>query len=739
MRSLQLNRKHLKIIAIIAMVVDHTAWGFVDFYSPLGQCLHIIGRLTIPIMCFFIAEGYKKTTGLRKYIGRMVIFWLITIVPFYLFFHEEYGFRQNIIFDLLLGLLVLTVTDSRNLSRAKKVLLVAAIFTVSMIIGGWPVLPLVYILIFYYGKDFKQQAKWFCTFTVSFLIMLSGLIYLNQLYHFSHYEWLWYEKAYFLGFMLALPLLKCYNGRKGDYPFGRYFFYIFYPAHFTILYLIKVAYASFGIYGVYVFMHIFCIVATLVLLAYILHVKPSKAQVSIIFFITFAVMYMIGFLIEITSSDINVLIAAIKVEYFGEALVFIGITWFISAFMRITLPKIIYAVEVIITIITLLMVFTIEYNTYFYKDIALNTDGPFPRLELTYGFGFYMFMVYAAILCLLFAVLGIRTLKRSVGIERKRILWLLPGIALPWLVSGIRALNLTGGYEITSLGIIGIVFCFAIILIRFGYFDSVQVAYENALNRRSEAVMVIKLNHYITYINDFMKKLFPELKEGMDVCAIQFFRKLLYDNEKYYTADNKIYEMKLEPLIESGYTQGYVIWSVDVTEHINNLKHIKSIAQTDSLTSLYNRNYYESTIREYLSSRQTGAMFMIDVDNFKTVNDTYGHTVGDHVLEAVGYVLKSITNYNVIPCRIGGDEFNIFVNDITDTANLSRLADSIIDNFRRTLTERKLPNEITMSIGIATTVKQDSNDMVTFEELYSNSDKALYLSKNSGKNQYHFY
>ena len=67
------------------------------------------------------------------------------------------------------------------------------------------------------------------------------------------------------------------------------------------------------------------------------------------------------------------------------------------------------------------------------------------------------------------------------------------------------------------------------------------------------------------------------------------------------------------------------------------------------------------------------------------------------------------------------------------------LADSIIDNFRRTLTERKLPNEITMSIGIATTVKQDSNDMVTFEELYSNSDKALYLSKNSGKNQYHFY
>ncbi len=117
MKSIGLNRTQLKIIAIISMVIDHIAWGFVDFYSPLGQLLHVCGRLTVPIMCFFIAEGFTKTKDLKRYIFRMAAFAAISIIPFYLFFHEEYGYRQNIIFDLLLGLLLLTVLESKKLKK----------------------------------------------------------------------------------------------------------------------------------------------------------------------------------------------------------------------------------------------------------------------------------------------------------------------------------------------------------------------------------------------------------------------------------------------------------------------------------------------------------------------------------------------------------------------------------------------------------------------------------------------
>ena len=61
LRMRGLSRNQLKLIAITAMVCDHLAWGFLDFMSPLAQILHVIGRFTLPIMCFFIAEGFRRT------------------------------------------------------------------------------------------------------------------------------------------------------------------------------------------------------------------------------------------------------------------------------------------------------------------------------------------------------------------------------------------------------------------------------------------------------------------------------------------------------------------------------------------------------------------------------------------------------------------------------------------------------------------------------------------------------
>lgn len=156
--KLSLNREQLKFIAICSMVIDHVAWGFVEFYSPLGQFLHVLGRLTIPIMCFFIAEGFRKTSNLKAYIERMITFGIIAMIPFYIFFHEEYEYRTNFIFDLLFGLLALTVLESSFKKRA-KVLLMILIFATSLLIGGWPITPTLFIIIFYYGRTFKEKVK----------------------------------------------------------------------------------------------------------------------------------------------------------------------------------------------------------------------------------------------------------------------------------------------------------------------------------------------------------------------------------------------------------------------------------------------------------------------------------------------------------------------------------------------------------------------------------------------------
>ena len=234
-----LNRTQLKFIAICAMLCDHFAWGFLDFYSVPGQILHIIGRFTLPIMCFFIAEGFRHTSSRVEYIKRMVMFWIVAIIPFYLFFHEVYDYRQNIIFDLLLGLLMLAVLENKKLKLWQKISLGTLLFVTSALIGGWVIMPILYILVFYYVRDFKKQAAWICGLTVALEVFLVVAIWLNGIWHFSHYDWPWYDKLYFLGFMLPLLLLKRYNGEKGKDIIGKYFFYLFYPLHLVAIYIIK--------------------------------------------------------------------------------------------------------------------------------------------------------------------------------------------------------------------------------------------------------------------------------------------------------------------------------------------------------------------------------------------------------------------------------------------------------------------------------------------------------------------
>lgn len=735
---MQLNRTRLKLIAIAAMVCDHVAWGFLDFNTPLAQIMHVIGRLTIPIMCFFIAEGFKNTSSLKKYILRMLLFWVISVIPFYLFFGEMYDYRQNIIFDLLLGIFALVITTHKTLPKFAKCGLLMLLAAISLLIGGWPLLPMAFILIFYYKKDFKSYSKWIFWFNTIFVTALILLVLLNEHLHFSGYDWIWYDKLYFYGFVLALPLLKLYNGEKGSFFLGRYFFYCFYPAHFIVLYSLKLCYSSFGVQGIYCWLHVVAIILTIVVLFFIARSTPSKAQNAAMVFIAFAMVYMFGFLIEITSTSIDVICAAIKIEYFGECLLIIGVTWFAAEFFRFKMPLFIYYIEILITLGIMTAVCTIQHNTFFYRSITLDTSGPFPRIDLVYGTGFYLFTFYLAVVCIFIYYMGFKTIKRNNYYEKRRIIWLVTGVSCPWIVSGVRYLGLTGNYEITSFGIIGIAFCMSIVLFKYGYFNSMQLAYENALNHSKEGIMVIGLDYTIAYFNYFMGALFPCLKKGENMQKLEHFCDISPEAPKYVVIGTNTYELRMEPLIHSGTLQGYMVWTINMTRHVSDMKRVENLAITDSLTGLYNRLYFKDTVSE-LIMHSTGTMIMFDVDDFKSINDTYGHETGDKVLIAIGKALKSITSHELIPCRIGGDEFIMFVNKLTDKAEITQLIDSLTAALKEILKADSLPKETTLSIGIAELTTPCTDDADCFDDLYRKADKALYLSKKSGKNQYSFY
>lgn len=728
----KLNRTQLKLIAVCAMVCDHTAWGFLDFMTPLAQVMHVIGRLTIPIMCFFVAEGFRYTSSKRRYLGRMAAFWVISAIPFYLFFHEEYEYRQNIIFDLMLGLLMLMVLENEKLKRWEKVIAALAIFLVSAFVGGWVIVPILFILAFYYGGNFKKKALWECAITVTLVLFLVVATNLNQIWHFSHYDWVWYGELYFLGFMIPLLLLKRYDGQKGK-DIGKYFFYIFYPAHFLVLLAVKVMIAGCSVYQIYVALHVAALLVSLGILFMVLFAKPSKGQSATLLLVLSACVYIFGFIVEILSEDVNGFHAATLMQYFGECVLMIGFTMFVGEMCHRELPPFIYALESVIGIIVMWMLSTTKENHIFYISMGVDTNGPFPRFALVRGWGFWLFVVYVAVICISCLVVCALGIRQSGGVERKRIICTAGAIICPWIPNFIRDAGLTGGYEIPGIGVAGAVVLVGLALIKYGYFDSIALAGENALNHGKEGIMVINTDYKITYYNKRMEEMFGNLSLKHDVYKNRTLADIFEGKIRTLEMDERMYEMRVETLTESGYVQGQMLWVLDITEHHRVLMQVNELAHKDALTGIYNRSCFKTLVEDYLEQQGNGAFFMIDMDNFKQVNDKFGHQAGDAVLSKFGRVLEQLGD-NTIPGRIGGDEFCLFCKETVDIRELEKLAEHISTDFEKKLAGEKYAGVTTVSIGIARTTDAADRD---FEKLYSSADKALYVAKNRSKNTYY--
>jgi diguanylate cyclase (GGDEF)-like protein len=158
-------------------------------------------------------------------------------------------------------------------------------------------------------------------------------------------------------------------------------------------------------------------------------------------------------------------------------------------------------------------------------------------------------------------------------------------------------------------------------------------------------------------------------------------------------------------------------------------------AQYDPLTKLYNRNSMELLVSEELKKTDAHhGLIILDIDNFKTVNDTNGHLFGDRVLVKFAYLLTSVFHKNDIIARIGGDEFLVFATNIQKETLLQR-AKEVIAGCEEIFPPGLLGLRISPSIGIALFPDHGTS----LVQLYPRADRALYQSKATGKNRATFY
>ncbi|MDB1932193.1 EAL domain-containing protein [Clostridium tertium] len=166
---------------------------------------------------------------------------------------------------------------------------------------------------------------------------------------------------------------------------------------------------------------------------------------------------------------------------------------------------------------------------------------------------------------------------------------------------------------------------------------------------------------------------------------------------------------------------------------------LEYISYYDELTGLNNRKQFKSIIEKELEkhivSESRGALIIIDIDNFKFINDSYGHKCGDILLEKFSEDLKKIFNDDQLLCRFGGDEFLIFISSISYLNEINTTVRKIMDILKNPYDINGHKIYSSTSIGVSV-FPDDGED---FEVLLKNADAAMYIAKSNGKNQWQMF
>lgn len=248
-KGLTLNA--LKYIAIIAMVCDHVAYEFFMPDENLYIILRFIGRTTAPIMFFSAVEGYHNTGNVYKYLIRLFVFFLICYIPFALVGSRESGienfdfFYFNVIYTIFMGVLAIHVR--RNVENDILKWVIVFILCILCSTSDWGITGFIIITAFdYYYPEFNKQAFAYILIVIMYTKILSDIatpidLYLEgepNIYNFEYYK----GRIVSYGMFVPIILLSFYKGEHGAKNlFSKWFFYIFYPAHFVVIYLVSKA------------------------------------------------------------------------------------------------------------------------------------------------------------------------------------------------------------------------------------------------------------------------------------------------------------------------------------------------------------------------------------------------------------------------------------------------------------------------------------------------------------------
>ena len=433
-----------------------------------------------------------------------------------------------------------------------------------------------------------------------------------------------------------------------------------------------------------------------------------------------------------------------KVEYIG--IPFVSALWLTTALQytgHFTRRKILLLAAIfVIPIITMILRFTNEYHRLYFATV--NYVEEYGRLAFAKTMGPWMYVQSAHSMLMILVSMGLFIHDSVKSEERQWRKIRLIIAASVFAVTGLTLMQVKPFYfNIDYMALFLPITCVLVILAiaRYDLLETKAMARSKVFEFSTNAIFLINRRHRILDYNSKAKQLFASVNIRLNNGYISvlfdkfsdFREGLEKEEQNVVKLRDRYYEITTMSIDNEKTTRGWIKIIRDVTKIYQLNEELKTQALTDDLSSLGNRRAFIQTANEWVSqARQSDRLLylaMLDLDNFKNVNDQYGHPVGDSVIRDFSRMLKEHFDADSVVARLGGEEFAVLQAGLTDDEMLQKLNEFLVNTERHMFSYCGIRFHITVSIGL--TKRQPGQAL---ESMMRSADKALYQSKDRGRN-----
>lgn len=323
----------------------------------------------------------------------------------------------------------------------------------------------------------------------------------------------------------------------------------------------------------YCIIHSVTLVALIILFCGCFRFTNSRAKSAYMTLVFSMAVIVLGFFLELTMSEcVSSALVALKVQYFGLSVMLFELMDFCSVIGHYKVSKFTYALLAADCLSCYIAIFTTwtspgKNHGLFYSRMRIVSEGAYNRIKITPGPFWYLFYITIAVVFLYAAVRLTIQFFKSNPIQRKRIGYLLAGILTIGLELALKGLGAFGSYNFFTIALLIMITFMYFSIFRYGYFNSVSSAAENAFNYGGEGIVLIDENGRLTFINNSMKQIMPELLQMKYASEHSTIYDILTGKISSVRIAGVTYEAKVEEIKEYDAHCGYMIWLVNVTEY----------------------------------------------------------------------------------------------------------------------------------------------------------------------------